>query len=280
MTSVPPLPSLASLSDALPDAEGWTAEEIAAIKSTKKLLLDAGVQPSKISPMELTLCVMNCKLRPEKAAEKYKNWIASLEVFGISSMEDVWGGVGAKACIQTDWSPTLIDEFSSYAGAGRDAQGRCIMWIRGGRKCKPENEREHVIAGQMYFIAVHSGFKEMREGITFVIDTTDDNMMQRQGNENKLQKTYQAFPLRPQALFIAGAGFVKRTIINAFIRLASVFSSNKILSRLKFVEIEEIKRNLPAESWPEYVGGPSSTPLLQWVKQRISGFPEPPSLDD
>jgi hypothetical protein len=32
-----------------------------------------------------------------------------------------------------------------------------------------------------YFIAVHSGFKEMREGITFVIDTTDDNMMQRQG---------------------------------------------------------------------------------------------------
>jgi hypothetical protein len=32
-----------------------------------------------------------------------------------------------------------------------------------------------------YFIAVHAGFKEMREGITFVIDTTDDSMLQRQG---------------------------------------------------------------------------------------------------
>jgi hypothetical protein len=143
------LPSLASLSEALPEAEDWTAEEIAAIKQTKKRLLDGGVPPGKISAMELTLCVMNCKLRPEKAAEKYKNWLASLEVFGIHGMEDVWGGLGAKARMQTEWSSTLVDEFSSYAGAGRDSQGRSIMWIRGGRKCKPENEREHVIAGQM-----------------------------------------------------------------------------------------------------------------------------------
>jgi len=95
-----------------------------------------------------------------------------------------------------------------------------------------------------YFVAVHSGFKELREGITFIIDTTDDSMLARQGrhsspvsnpfsfipishaiislprhmlqycteyrpnmtasffvgNEQKLQKTYQSFPLRPQAL--------------------------------------------------------------------------------
>ena len=61
---------------------------------------------------------------------------------------------------------------------------------------------------------MHSGFKEMREGITFIIDTTGDSMTQRMGNEQKLQKTYQAFPLRPQALFIAGAGFVKRTSVS------------------------------------------------------------------
>ena len=67
---------------------------------------------------------------------------------------------------------------------------------------------------------MHSGFKEMREGITFVIDTTDDSMMQRVGNEQKLQKTYQAFPLRPQALYIAGAGFVKRTSVPCFCALA------------------------------------------------------------
>jgi hypothetical protein len=32
-----------------------------------------------------------------------------------------------------------------------------------------------------YFVAVHSGFKELREGITFIIDTTDDSMLARQG---------------------------------------------------------------------------------------------------
>jgi hypothetical protein len=73
-----------------------------------------------------------------------------------------------------------------------------------------------------YFVAVHSGFKELREGITFIIDTTDDSMLARQGiprisilnissthhdailpgNEQKLQKTYQSFPLRPQALWV------------------------------------------------------------------------------
>ena len=133
------------------------------------------------------------------------------------------------------------------------------MWIRGGRKCQPANEREHVMAGHMcvpvcrpavrararcpmlrcrYFVAVHSGFKEMREGITFIIDSTDDNMTQRVGNEQKLQKTYvpqalpavllcnnlnsyQAFPLRPQALFIAGAGFVKRTSVSRLARASA-----------------------------------------------------------
>ena len=94
MSSPSPL-SLTSLSDALPAADSWTAEEIAAIKDTKRLLIDGGMEPGKISPLELSLCVMNCKLRPEKAVQKYKEWIASLEVFGIRGMDDVWGGCTA-----------------------------------------------------------------------------------------------------------------------------------------------------------------------------------------
>jgi hypothetical protein len=114
MAAASSLPSLASLSEALPDAEEWTAEEVAAIKETKRLLLEGGMDASKISPMELSLCVMNCKLRPAKAVQKYKDWIASLEVFGIHSMDDVWSGQGSKAFMQTEWSSTLVDEFSSY----------------------------------------------------------------------------------------------------------------------------------------------------------------------
>jgi hypothetical protein len=48
-----------------------------------------------------------------------------------------------------------------------------------------------------YFVAVHSGFKELREGITFVIDTTDDNMMSRQG-ERGVDCSCSAIHLRQQ----------------------------------------------------------------------------------
>jgi hypothetical protein len=41
-----------------------------------------------------------------------------------------------------------------------------------------------------YFIAVHSAFKEMREGITFIIDTTDDNMLARQGSSYSRPATF------------------------------------------------------------------------------------------
>jgi hypothetical protein len=127
MASSSPLPSLAALSGALPDAEGWTDEEVAAIKETKRLLLAGGLPPDKIAPLELSLCVMNCKLRPQKSVDKYKAWLAALETFGISSMQDVWLRQDVKERMQAEWSSTLNEEFSSYAGAGRDAQGRSIM---------------------------------------------------------------------------------------------------------------------------------------------------------
>ena len=50
----------------------FTAEEITAFKETKALLLKKGIAPSKINTRELLLCVINCKLRPEKASSKYE----------------------------------------------------------------------------------------------------------------------------------------------------------------------------------------------------------------
>ena len=150
----------------------------------------------------------------------------------------------AAQAAQAEWSATLIDEFSSYAGAGRDGQGRSIMWIRGGRKCKPENEREHVIAGQMCpppclahagsifapflptfetkcepagisLLSIPASKKCERASPSSSTPQTTACLRAKArsslpaparcltpgtGNEQKLQKTYQAFPLRPQAL--------------------------------------------------------------------------------
>ena len=43
----------------------------------------------------------------------YKDWLASLQVFGIQSMDDVWSSKGPKAFVQSEWTTTLVDEFSS-----------------------------------------------------------------------------------------------------------------------------------------------------------------------
>ena len=58
-------------------------------------------------------------------------------------------------------------------------------------------------AGTLYYLAVHSDLASLREGITFVVDTTK-SPAKPVGNERKLQKTWQSYPLRPQNLFIVG----------------------------------------------------------------------------
>ena len=57
-------------------------------------------------------------------------------------------------------------------------------------------------AGVLYFVAIHADLTSLREGITFVIDTTEQPSA-KVGNEAKLQKSYQSYPLRPQVLSVA-----------------------------------------------------------------------------
>ena len=45
--------------------------------------------------------------------------------------------------------------------------------------------------------------------------------------------SYQSLPLRPQNLYIVGAGLLKRLAINALIKFASVFSNSKVLARIQ-----------------------------------------------
>lgn len=61
------------------------------------------------------------------------------------------------------------------------------------------------MAGMLYWMAVHSDITTLRNGITFVIDIGNkpDKTI---GNERKLQATWQSMALRPQHIFIVGAG--------------------------------------------------------------------------
>ena len=103
------------------------------------------------------------------------------------------------------------------------------------------------------------------------------------GNESKMQKVYQSIPLRPQRIFILGAGFVKRLVINTLLSIASLFTSEKVVDRIRFAEMEEVKEEVDDENLPVYVGGgggglQSHEDLVKWVRSRINSIYRIPDI--
>ena len=148
------------------------------------------------------------------------------------------------------------------------------MWIQGGG-IKPEDEQVSVRAGVLYFLAIHADNVSMHDGITFVIDTSKND--ERYGNEKQLQRVWQAFPLRPQRIFIAGASMVKRIFINGLIKFASLFVKAKVLGRIEFADMDRVLEEVPMESAPKYVGGGAGghDDILMWTRARLDAWPEP-----
>lgn len=218
---------------------------------------------------------MNCKLQPDSAAEKYKIWLAALREFGIQSFDDVWSG-GVERDGTGDWSK-IKPLFAPYIGCGPDESGRSIMWVRAGATTSTDDEVLAVKAGIIYYMATHADMTTLRSGITFVVDTTGVEKNKRIGNENKLQKARQAMPSRPQKIYVIGAGLLRRIVINAAIRFASIFTKEKLVERLKFVEVDEVISHIPHGSLPTYLGGACPVTTLEqqisWLQNRLLSFP-------
>ena len=99
----------------------------------------------------------------------------------------------------------------------------------------------------------------------------------KQGNEKLLQSFYQAMPQRPQIIMIAGCNRVMRVLVNASIKVASLFTKQKILQRIHFVTVEEARGRLPEGSAPVCVGGAGGgiENYEEWVRGRLEGLPIP-----
>lgn len=247
-----------------------TEEELRAIASARDALLADGLPIEKISIPELALTTINCKLKVNNAVKKYKIWMEQLEQFGIKTFDDIW--IDVKRDGSGDWN-SISDHFQNFCECGKDANGRSIMWIRG-RAVPFEEERQVMTASVLYFYAVHCDFISLRNGITFVLDTRKRDMTRLVGNESKLQRAWQAIPLRPQALYIIEPSIIKRTLINSAIYIASLFVSEKVLGRIKFVEAEDIKKIIPHASIPRYEGGDGGgvDDVSSWVRSRLEKF--------
>ena len=101
------------------------------------------------------------------------------------------------------------------------------------------------------------------------------------GNERTLQSFYQAIPQRPQIILIVGTSLLTRTIVNASIKLASLFLKEKILSRIHFVTIEEANDMFPKGSAPVCAGGDGDgggsvlDNYEEFIEERFGRLPRP-----
>jgi hypothetical protein len=247
----------------------YTEEELEAVRQVhKELILKHKIDPERIGLKTLALTTIVTKLRIDEAAEKYVKYLQVVGECGIPNLrEDEALTMNRNA---------LRKRLDSYASCGRDKQGRSVMWIRGQKNVSEEEEADVVRAGIMYHTAIHADALSLREGITFVVDTSN-KPAKRARNDQKLQKAWQAMPMRPQALLIAGASLPLRLIINSLILVASFFTKQKILDRIKFVSVEVALKRIPMESAPVYLGGGGGDiqDIDQWTINRINGFPIP-----
>ena len=118
------------------------------------------------------------------------------------------------------------NHFVMFGDCGKDKDGLGIMWImsqpvpvkeeqvsrtmlthlaRAQTQILSQPGQNSVIAGMLYWMAVHSDITTLRKGVTLVVESTD-SAAEKIGNERKLRQTYFSLPLRAPNIYILGAG--------------------------------------------------------------------------
>jgi hypothetical protein len=234
---------------------------------------------SRLNSSFLAVATINCKLRVEETATKIAKLLDLMEKLGCpdgvcDDIVDKW------------WRSDPITQYEfvrHYPPVGNDQRGCQISWIRGSGITPKDKERQHVHACLMQYLSVHSDAKTLRNGTSLVIDLSERNSGRESkvGNERILQSFYQAIPQRPQIILIVGTNLVTRTIVNASIKLASLFLKEKILSRIHFVTIEEARDWFSKGSAPVCAGGDGDgrgaviENYEEFINERFARLPRP-----
>ena len=260
---------------------------------------DSALSEKEISKRHLAITVIVSKCRPEEAAAKYLEWLQGLSPWGIEEFNEE----------QLINPPKRSDIYlQSYKVAGKDTNDTRIFWIDAEKSIPndPEEEKMAVYAGIRYHMAVHACANTVRNGLTFVIDVSNKSK-EKIGNEKRLQKSHNGYPLRPQHIFIVGSSKVIRVSVNSILKVTSLVSKAKILKRIKFVTLDQLvdTKNggtIPSESLPCHLNGRSNLDdlmanvniseemkedqkipvgeddglkIVDWVNQRIAQIPMP-----
>eukprot|EP00040_Diaphanoeca_grandis_P039592 m.259528 g.259528 ORF g.259528 m.259528 type:complete len:265 (-) comp38213_c0_seq1:360-1154(-) len=243
-----------------------TEAEITAIEAVNKILME---EPHNLKPepKALVACTLIYKLKIERAVEAYVDLMKILTDFGVG---DVFG----------NWEKEIPDSCFSdyYDSVGTDKAGRQIFWIPGKSGIKPDEETLMMRTATVFFLGMYGDLHSLRNGITMVIDQSHNT--KKYGNEKKMQRSWMAFPNRPQAIYIFGASAIKRLFINGLLKFASLFTKNKVIDRVKFTTLDFVTEQCGKNNIPESYGGAQRPPTKEWIKQRLEQFPLPKSLQN
>ena len=247
----------------------YTDDEVQAMKQVRTKLEEHGIDKARVCDEFLAVATINCKLRIEETVKKIVKLLAIMTELGC---ED---GITSNL-----WKPGAAHELKSFAPVGKCNNGCHAQWIRKGGSVTREEQRNHVHACVMFYLANNRDARTLRNGMIFVFDMTGRDDMateKRQGNEKLIQSFYQALPSRPQSINIVGCSFLLRSFINASIKVASLFIKQKILARIHFSNMEDVKKHFPEESIPKYAGGEGGgiENYGDWIKDRLDDFPLP-----
>eukprot|EP01038_Epipyxis_sp_PR26KG_P009616 gene9616-12949_t len=263
----------------------FTETEINAAIETKLILVNQyGYNESNIPTRELMIVVLNCKLKPEIAAKKYKKWLDGLSTFGLMSFEDIWKNLKFDEMNNSEeWQ--LINQrlMARYTACGRDKYDRSISWFKPGR-VEVAEEIYQIKATVIYYTAIHSDFNTLRNGLTVVLDGRFVKPFTAMvGNEQKLARYYLSMPTCPQHILAVGVNIFLRGIMNSILTVVSMFMSEKISERFRFITFEDLFEHMEMTSLPVQDGGngdgiSNSESMLEWVKLRITNFPPLPNI--
>lgn len=246
------------------DDHPLTNEETTAIRQVAAAVREK-FPDHKLERKAVVACTLIYKCRVDRAVEAYTDWKEIREEFGVETIFD-------NDAETVEEGSDVEKYWDKYRVAGRDKEGRQIFWLAGGA-IEIKDEKMTMKASSSFFLGMYGDLHSLRNGITMVIDQSKN--YKKTGNERKMQRAWQKFPNRPQAIFIFGASYVKRLFLNSAIKFASLFSKQKILDRIRFAELDQVKLAVSTESMAVEYGGTNTTNIAEWVRERLSSFPVP-----
>ena len=159
----------------------YTDDEVQAMKQVRTKLEEHGIDKARVCDEFLAVATINCKLRIEETVKKIVKLLAIMTELGC---ED---GITSNL-----WKPGAAHELKSFAPVGKCNNGCHAQWIRKGGSVTREEQRNHVHACVMFYLANNRDARTLRNGMIFVFDMTGRDDMateKRQGNEKLIQSS-------------------------------------------------------------------------------------------